>query len=104
MRPVPQKRPKTMRAERRAEIKKAIELCEGHVGNAAELLGITRPTLSTLLNHADLYVWWTKYKEKRIVENARARRARAYYRQKVKALLEAGYDPETAHQVATAEG
>ena len=64
------------------------------------MLGIPRTRLSELLNHADLYVWWTRFKEKKIVENARKRRQRAYYRNKVRALIESGYDPETAYALA----
>lgn len=64
------------------------------------MLGMRRTSLSTLLNHGELYVWWRKYKDKRIVENARARRQRAYYHRKVRMLLEAGYDMATASALA----
>jgi hypothetical protein len=95
----PTRLPKKERELLEAKIKKVLEICCGHVGEASELLGIPYNRLSRMLNTGDLYIWWRRYKEKRIAANARARQQRAYRRQKMRALIESGYDEETARAI-----
>jgi hypothetical protein len=87
-------------AEAHALIRRTVEACDGHVGNAAELLGVSISALSRKLNHRGLLQWWEKYKAKQMVARTRAARRRAYLRQKTRALIESGYDPETAAALA----
>jgi hypothetical protein len=87
-------------AEAQALIRKTVEACEGHVGHAAELLGVPISTLSKKLNHRPLLAWWTHLREKRMLERVRARRRREYLARKTRALIAEGHDPETAAALA----
>jgi hypothetical protein len=82
-------------------IKKTLQACNGHVGHAAELLGVPYRSLSRRLNTGKLLLWWMSYKKKLIEKNRKERGRRSYHRRKVKALLESGYDLETAETIAS---
>ena len=87
-------------AEAQARIKHVVTVCDGNVTNAAAMLGISKGFLSKKLNHRGLLQWWEKYKAKRSQERAKAGRRRAYLRERTRALIESGYDPETAAALA----
>jgi hypothetical protein len=82
-------------------IKKTMQACNGHVMQAAELLGMPYRTLSRRLNTGKLLLWWTSFKKRQIEKNRKERGRRSYHRRKVRALLEAGYDLETAETIAS---
>jgi hypothetical protein len=88
------------RQEFEKAVKKTLKATGGSVRDAAEILGIHATRLSSALQHRRLYPWWSRYKEQLSIERRRARERRAYYRKKLRALLESGYDLATAEALA----
>jgi hypothetical protein len=86
--------------ERLVLIKRAVIACEGSVTHAASLLGIHITTLSRALNHHTLGAWWSSYKAKKQLERARARGKRKRLREKERSLIECGYEPALARDLA----
>jgi hypothetical protein len=81
-------------------VKRTLIACEGSVKSAAELLGVHPANLSRTLNHRSLGSWWLRYKAAKQLERTRARYHRAYLRKKERALVEAGYHPDLAYELA----
>ena len=83
-----------------ALVKRTLVLCEGHVRNASQVLGVPYQSLSRCLQHHSLHPWWKAFRGKLSRERAKARTRRYYIREKERALIEAGYDPATAAELA----
>ena len=92
------------RQEFEKAVKKALKATGGSVRNAAAILGMHETRLSSALQHRRLYPWWSRYKEQVSTERRRARERRAYYRKKLRALVESGYDLATAEALAAQDG
>lgn len=80
--------------------KRTLIACDGHVRNAAELLGLKYKALSGALNRGELAVWWIPYKEKLMLKRAQGRYRRAYERRKVRAFIDSGVPRELAEELA----
>lgn len=88
------------RSEFHKAVKKTLKVTKGSVCDAAAILGMSAKDLSRALQHGTIYPWWKRYKEELSLERRRARERRAYYRKKLRALLESGYDLATAEALA----
>lgn len=80
--------------ERRALVKKMLLACNGHVGHAADCLGMSRNALSHMLNHKGMIEWYVPYRNKLTLERTRARSRRAYKNRRRRQLIEQGLDPD----------
>lgn len=83
-----------------ALVKRTLILCDGHVKNASQVLGVPYQSLSKCLQHHSLHPWWKSFRGKLSRERAQARNRRAYIRAKERSLIESGYDPEQAAELA----
>lgn len=79
--------------EQRAMIKKTLQACGGSVQDAALCLGMDKRRLSYLLNHRGLVEWYVPYRNKLVLERARARWRRSYDQRRRKKLIDQGIDP-----------
>jgi hypothetical protein len=75
-------------------VKKTLQACDGSVTAAALSLGVDRTSLSRALNHRGLVEWYVPYRNRITLERLRARRRRAYERQRRRALAAQGLDPD----------
>lgn len=80
--------------------KRTLVACDGHVRNAAEILGLKYKALSGALNRGELATWWLPYKRRLMADRAHARHRRAYERRKVRAFVESGVPLIVAEDLA----